>query len=885
MNDPSSHGRSSAPSAASDPARPAPTVSMPPAGLAVGGRASPEGSPRDEPATFISSPGAAPQRAAADATPGPEAWRFLPGDRLGDYELIDFVGGGGMGRVYRARDARLARVVALKVLAPDQAADEATLLRFQNEAQSAARLDHQNIARVYHVGEERGIPYIAFEFVEGLNIRELVIKKGPFTLAEALGYILQITEGLAHAADRNVVHRDIKPSNVIVTPDGVAKLIDLGLARLHSVDGGAGDLTATGVTLGTFDYISPEQARDPRTADARSDIYSLGCTFFFMFTGRPPFPEGTMLQKLLQHQGDQPPDVLQTRPDLPDEVARILRKMLAKDPRHRYQHPAELLEELLALAEHVGLRPAGVSGRAGSEPAPAPFWERHLPWVAPVLVLAIIVLVLDFFSSRRDDDRPPLELTAAPAAAVAPDGGDKTSPAQATPPAAGTLSSETAVKLEPEALQNRVPAASSTSSSAPATPTAAPVAPVPAGERIVGEARPGETTYATLREACAAAVSGDVIVLRYNGRRESPPLALDKLPLTIRAAAGHRPVVAFRPPASDDAERTTSMVRIAGGRLTLSGVACELDLSSNVSNAELALFELVGGDEIRLEGCWLTIRGAWPAADERAAGAAAFRVLPPPLRDGASAPDAPVAIELVDSVVRGEGSLLRTSGLQALRVEWLNGLLAVSQRLLVADGGADAPRAGDSRQIVLRHVTASTRRGLLRMNATPAAPQQLPTSFLVSDSILVGEPGAPLVEQTGPDAVACRGWLKWNGDRVFYQGWDPFWSIVTVDGKGNESHSYEAWLAHWGPAQECQSERNQTQWSRLPDANRPPHAHTAVDYALQSDPTANPARGAARDGDDVGCKVGQLPPPPPEPPADAPPGAQLSGLTEPQEPR
>ena len=127
-----------------------------------------------------------------------------------------------------------------------------------------------------------------------------------------------------------MVHRDIKPSNVLITPDGRVKLIDMGLARLRVADPAVADLTASGVTLGTFDYISPEQARDPRNADIRSDIYSLGCTFFFMLAGRPPFPEGTVLQKLLQHQGDQPPDIQEVRPELPAESSRVLQKMMQR---------------------------------------------------------------------------------------------------------------------------------------------------------------------------------------------------------------------------------------------------------------------------------------------------------------------------------------------------------------------------------------------------------------------------------------------------------------------------------------------------------------------------------------------------------------------------
>ena len=361
--------------------------------------------------------------------------RILPGERLGHFELLKYVGGGGMGKVFCALDTRLARSVALKILSPEHAADRETVLRFQNEAQSAARLDHDNIARVYYVGEDRGLHYIVFEFIEGVNVRDLVESKGPLPLAEAVSYTLQVADALAHAAQRNVVHRDIKPSNLLITPAGQAKLIDMGLARLREVDAAAADLTASGVTLGTFDYISPEQARDPRNADVRSDIYSLGCTFFFMLTGRPPFLGGTMLQKLLQHQADQPPDLCQFRPDLPEDVNRILRKMLAKDPGRRYSSPLELVNDLLWVARASGLRPAAPGGRTWTVPTArvVPSYYRHLPWVVSLLALVAIVVALDYLWAYMPGPESPSH---APGAVETDDGAINAPPA--APPTAGS---------------------------------------------------------------------------------------------------------------------------------------------------------------------------------------------------------------------------------------------------------------------------------------------------------------------------------------------------------------------------------------------------------------------------------------------------------------
>ncbi len=339
-----------------------------------------------------------------------EMGRVLLGQTLGHYELLEFVGGGGMGAVFRSLDAMLNRIVAVKVLSQDQSSDEETLRRFKNEAQSAARLDHENIGRVHYVGEDGGWHYIVFEFIDGINLRDLVDRDGPLSIVDAVSYLLQLGDALEHASQRDVVHRDIKPSNVLITPESKAKLVDMGLARLHQVEHGNNDLTASGVTLGTFDYISPEQARDPRIADVRSDMYSLGCTLYFMLSGRPPFPTGTVLQKLLQHQGDEPPDVRQFCPQLPADLERILKRLLAKSPEDRYQRPSELVDEVSAIAVRLGLRPAVPGGRVWEPNATvASYWERNIPWLVPVGVLVALVLALNnFWAPVNETVVPPL---------------------------------------------------------------------------------------------------------------------------------------------------------------------------------------------------------------------------------------------------------------------------------------------------------------------------------------------------------------------------------------------------------------------------------------------------------------------------------------------
>jgi hypothetical protein len=301
------------------------------------------------------------------------------------YEVLCPLGAGGMGQVFLARHRLMDRMVALKVLRPSLLANPAAIERFRQEVRAAAQLLHPNIVTAFDADQAGDLHFLAMEHIEGTTLDKVVEQHGPVAPSQAREWVRQIALGLHCAHQSGMVHRDLKPGNVIRTATGSVKVLDFGLARFASEQQPSQTDTPSGAVLGTPAYMAPEQALDPRTADGRADLYSLGCTWYFLLTGQPPFPGGTALQQLLAHQDRAPVPLAHCRADVPVRDTIIIGRLLQKEPQRRYQAPQELLAALDAPAEPPSLMP-GASRR------------RHKWIVAMAAGLVAVVLLVAFAS-------------------------------------------------------------------------------------------------------------------------------------------------------------------------------------------------------------------------------------------------------------------------------------------------------------------------------------------------------------------------------------------------------------------------------------------------------------------------------------------------------
>jgi serine/threonine protein kinase len=329
-------------------------------------------------------------------------------DRLGPYRLLELVGEGGMGRVYKAHDLLMNRTVAVKLISARRLGSAGAGDRFRREMQALARLDHPHIVRAFHADEVGDTLYLAMEYVEGTNLADLVKRQGPLPIVQACAYAAQVADALQHAHDLGLTHRDIKPGNLIlarVQGEGHVKVLDFGLARLREQLPAQGGMTEMGQTLGTPEYMAPEQWEDAAGVDVRADLYSLGCTLYFLLTGQPPFPskQYPSYQRLWQAHAHAPvPPLRQRRPETPEALEALVGRLLAKAPVDRFATPNEVCQALRPFAERpdhgstpdspvLETVPRSADPLAGAVPA-----ERRRPrwpvWAALGGLLAVAVV-------------------------------------------------------------------------------------------------------------------------------------------------------------------------------------------------------------------------------------------------------------------------------------------------------------------------------------------------------------------------------------------------------------------------------------------------------------------------------------------------------------
>jgi eukaryotic-like serine/threonine-protein kinase len=873
-----------------------------------------------------------------DAASVPE---FAPGPascRLGHFLIEAMIGSGGMGAVFRALDERLDRVVALKVLSPSLSRDQASVQRFVNEARAAARLDHDNIARVYFVGEDEGLHFIAHEFVAGRNVRDLIRAEGPLSARQAVNYTLQIASALRHTSAAGVVHRDIKPSNLIVTPRGRVKLVDLGLAKKVASET-FGDLTIAGTTLGTFDYISPEQAKDPRNVDVRSDIYSLGCTVYHMLTGEPPYPEGTVLQKLLDHQAKDIPDPSVKNPHTPPQISAIVRRMMAPEPRDRYATPDDLILDLLPIAAEMGLRGVNPEGLVWTtQPLGArSFVERNVTWIVAAAALVVFAVLFDHFADRSrgvhiadsnitivPNNRPQIPSTPAETKTPTTTAATRTSPKNRetnandappkTPNATGTTVTETApdVSLGPgdpakafsedtvNSLRSLFPPISlpkiftSQSGQRPdgkqPGPTQPPVgeqptATAPASAPEISITDSGVTTsYATLEAAVTDAKDGSSIELKFNGRRAASekPFRVSGRRITIRGGKGFHPIISFLPLQLPAVGFEGRMITLNNANLELVDVDIQATVPESSASDHWSLISLGGPDHLRCRGINITVTNP----GNRLAEVFDVSSTRDPMADrrpaGPMGSPQEYEIEVEHSFIRGSCDLCTIRTTEAGRIDLRQSVVAVQGPLLANFGDDETP--GENRRLALRleHVTGFLGGGLIKMDSGDLPRFLVPMSVDARNNIFAGNsPTTSLISLDGKtNGDDFPRLVRWYGTRNFYDRFSSYWSVgSSVAAAGNNrALSFEDWKHLLGDM-ELESNNGGITWKEAWQTKQPASIRVA-DFELFN---VQQAVSGATDNTDVGADLTSIRPMAEVPNASGPDPKQ-AGLTMPGAP-
>lgn len=321
---------------------------------------------------------------------------------LGNYLVLDEVGQGSTGMVFRARHRRMTRIVALKMIPPAMLQNETAARRFHREVEAMSRVSHPNIVTAFDAGEDKGACFLILEYVDGYDL-SVPLKKGrPLPVESAVDYILQAAHGLAHAHEMGIVHRDIKPANLLLGRDGVVKILDMGLARIDDASGT--NLTQTGSVMGTVDYMPPEQTMDSKAVDHRADIYSLGCTMYHLLTGKPIYDSESLVGKIIAHREQEIPSLRAARPEIPARLDEIFQRMVAKKPDDRYQSMQDVVDDLESLGEPPKAEARNVTAPAETQTPPeqapvaekrntlAGFFDTPLGFVVTMLVALLVAL-------------------------------------------------------------------------------------------------------------------------------------------------------------------------------------------------------------------------------------------------------------------------------------------------------------------------------------------------------------------------------------------------------------------------------------------------------------------------------------------------------------
>jgi serine/threonine-protein kinase len=748
------------------------------------------------------------------------------GVRLAHFEIRQRLGAGGMGAVFLATDLELARDVALKILHPGPSSDSSLVARFRNEARACARLNHDNIARVFYTGSQDGFYFIAYEFAGGRTLRDLISERGRLSAGETVNLAIQITLALNHIASAGIVHRDIKPSNIMVTEAGRVKVVDLGLARRDSEDS-IGEITAAGTTLGTFDYIAPEQARDPRNADVRSDIYSLGCTMYHMLTGQPPYPEGTALQKLLDHQGKTPPDPRSLNGSVPVQLSAIMRKMMANNPEQRYQAAGLLLNDLIQIASLLGLHTVPAEGIVWKKLRPViPAAPVGAVWVfASVVAICLTAIVLQQFQPARSgselastEESDWREVRPADYASGAGSvAGEQVAATPTKQPAATSASTSGAQQVaavgdnsvdanssqQPVKLPSAVPASgfpavapaiaqlggeNQTADAARAS-SAAPNGSVPRNpvESAMGpyqlQRADGATrSFRTLSAAVAEARNGDVILLRYNGYPDDlpaqPAVRLAGTNLIVRAAEGYRPTLQFDV-APDDADSPAQMFSLRSrSSLTISDVDLRLVVNPDQSAERWNLFQLAGANRVLLENVSIECESV-PGQS----------VVLFDLTDEAQLPGEGVReeseVSLSRVICRAQADGFRIACQPRGRILLQDSAIAISGRLIDLRGDYSMQPARGALEVLMDHLTCLHEGPLIRMSDTEqrqtgSVQRLLPRLSIRSEASVfaAASPETPLLHFNGSGYVEdIENLVSWNGITSLYYGHVVFWQI------------------------------------------------------------------------------------------------------------